>query len=183
MWGGWRHEHQRAPADLARFRAGQHLAPPLDDDVDLLLRRVGVQRLLAARLALHPGDAELARAELPRGQQQAGHLATAALVTGLSASVWTSMATSQAGASGVAVFGRGVGTVGDIVDVTGHRPGQHVIQVGVALDEARDVPGGEPGEVLPDQDLGVASSARADPDGGNGQRLGYPGAEAGGNGL
>jgi len=44
---------------LARFRADQHLAPPFHDDVYLLVRRVGVQSLLAAGLAFHPGDAEL----------------------------------------------------------------------------------------------------------------------------
>ena len=60
MRGGRRHEHQRAPADLARFRAGQHVAPPFHDDIYLLVRRVGVQRLLTAGLAFHPGDAELA---------------------------------------------------------------------------------------------------------------------------
>jgi hypothetical protein len=46
------------------------------------MRRVSVQRLLAAGLAFHPGDAELAGAELPRGQQQAEDLAAAALVAG-----------------------------------------------------------------------------------------------------
>ena len=47
------------PADLARFRADQHLAPAFHDDIYLLVRRVGVQSLLAAGLAFHPGDAEL----------------------------------------------------------------------------------------------------------------------------
>src|SRR5260370_24599320 len=69
---------------------------------------------------------------------------------GLPASVWTFMATLQAGGAGVAMLGRGVGAVSDVVDVVGHRPGPHVVQVRVALDQAPGVPRWPAPPALPD---------------------------------
>jgi hypothetical protein len=82
MRGAGRHENHRALAHRASLVTDQHLAVAADDDIDLLLGRVTVQRLLAARLAFHPGHAQAPSAELALGQQQVRHLAITALVAG-----------------------------------------------------------------------------------------------------
>ena len=62
----------------------------------------------------------------------------------------------------VLVLGGGVGAVGDVGDELLRGVAQRAGQVGVALDELGDPPGGQAGPVGPHQQLAVAVRAGAD---------------------
>ena len=67
MLGARRYEHHRALADLVILIADQHQASAVDDHMNLLLGHVPMAGLLTARQALHPGNTEMLRTELPLG--------------------------------------------------------------------------------------------------------------------
>jgi hypothetical protein len=67
MLGARQYEHHRALVDLVILIAEQHQASAVDDHIHLLLGHVPMAGLLTARQALHPGNTEMLRTELPLG--------------------------------------------------------------------------------------------------------------------
>jgi hypothetical protein len=64
MPGAGRNEDQRAGVDFLLLPADDHQSATTGDDVDLLLRFVAVDLLLAARLAVDPGYRQVLRTEV-----------------------------------------------------------------------------------------------------------------------
>ena len=69
-----------ARPDLFHLLANSHGAPTLNDHVHLLPSVMGMDGLLAARLALYPGDGQVFGSELAGSQKQVRNLAAAMIL-------------------------------------------------------------------------------------------------------